>query len=104
MVSAFNLMIFELSGNLVNGMLLHFFSALSLCYVSGCFFPIYSFPTIVQPLSVFLPTGVARGYLEGCIKENVVLFEFLGLAAFAAAFLAIALFVRRFKTVMKSQG
>ena len=104
MVSAFNLMIFELSGNLVNGMLLHFFSALSLCYVSGCFFPIYSFPKIVQQLSVFLPTGVARGYLEGCIKENVVLFEFLGLAAFAAAFLAIALFVRRFKTVMKSQG
>ena len=35
-VTAFGFMIFELAGNLVSGVLLHFFLSLALCYVSGC--------------------------------------------------------------------
>ena len=63
MIAAWNVMLFELSNNIVSGLLLHFFAVISLCYISGCIYPVYAFPTKLQELVAWLPTGVARGYL-----------------------------------------
>lgn len=101
MISAFNIMIFELSSQLISGMLLHFFSVLCLCYASGCFFPIYTFPKALQQLSGFLPTGIAREYLESCITGDDILLYLVGVLAFGFAFFVIALSARCYKTVKK---
>lgn len=101
MISAFNIMMFELSTQLISGMLLHFFSVLCLCYVSGCFFPIHTFPKAIQLISRFLPTGIAREYLESCITKSDVLPYFAGLLIYSLVFFTTALIFRHNKTVKK---
>lgn len=101
MISAFNLLIFEISTQTVSGILLHFFSVLCLCYVSGCFFPISTFPKAVQDISHFLPTGIAREYLENSISSGNTLPYLAGLMIFSILFFVIALLLRNHKTVRK---
>ena len=101
MVAAFNYIIFEFSSQVISGILLHFFSVLCLCYASGCFFPIYTFPSSIQRLSVFLPTGMAREYLENCITGNDSFVLLLGLLAYSILFFAGAVILRYQKTVRK---
>lgn len=94
MVSAFNLFIFEIGGNVVSGALLHFFAVLCMCYVSGCFYPVYAFPHAVQTLERFLPTGVARETLAIALAEGADLRPLIGVAVYAVAFFAAAWLVR----------
>ncbi len=101
MLAAFNIMIFELSDNLVSGVLLHFFASISLCYISGCMYPIYAFPKAVQKMAVFLPTGVTRGYLSGWFTDSTLILELAGVLAYAVLFFGIALAVRARKTANK---
>ena len=104
MVAAFNLMIFELSSNMVGGVLLHFFSILGLCYISGCFYPISAFPKSVQQLSRFLPVGIARQQLSSFFTQKEVFLNILLVLCYAVLFFAVALFARRFKTVNDKGG
>lgn len=99
MLSAFNIMMFEFSNNLVSGLLLHFFAAISLCYVSGCMYPIYAFPKVIKNIAAFLPSGIARGYLATCFSLESSVSGFVGLIFYAAVFFGIALLVRFRKTV-----
>lgn len=101
LVTSCSFMIFELSGNLVSGMLLQFFTCLSLCYISGCLYPIYAFPISVQRLAVFLPTGMARSYLAGCLTGKSVVTDLLGMTVYLAVFLTVTVLVRRYKIVAK---
>jgi len=101
MVAAFNIMIFEISGQIISGILLHFFSVLCLCYISGCFFPIYTFPLALQLTSHYLPTGIAREYLESCITQGDILPFLAGLLVYSLLFFSVALLFRSFKTVKK---
>ena len=94
MISAFNLFIFELGGNMVSGALLHFFSSLCMCYVSGCFYPVHTFPRAVQAVEQWLPTGCARETLTLAMTDTASAMPLLGVAVYAAAFFAAALLVR----------
>lgn len=98
-VSAMNTLLFTLSGNMVSGLLLHFFGVIGLCYVSGCIYPVSSFPTAVQKVAAVLPTGIARHHISTAFSYDSAWSSFGGLAAYTAAFLAVALFVRARKTV-----
>lgn len=82
MVAAFNLLIFELGGNIVSGTLLHFFVVLCMCYVSGCFYPVYAFPRAVQAVERFLPTGVAREGLAVALSEEASLIALVGVVGY----------------------
>ena len=99
MLAAFNIMMFELSSNMVSGLLLHFFAAISLCYVSGCMYPIYAFPEVIKAIAAFLPTGIARSYLATSFTFASSARELIGLIIYAIAFFGIALLVRFRKTV-----
>lgn len=101
MLSAFNIMIFELSNNIVSSVLLHFFISISVCYISGCLYPTYAFPKTVQLMAVFLPTSVAKGYLAGSFNGNHTVWEFVGILAYTVLFFGIALAVRIRKTARK---
>lgn len=104
MLSAFNIMIFELCDNMVSAVLTHFFTALGLCYISGCLYPVYTFPVAIQKLSVFLPTGLARVHLSSCFTGDGSLATSLWLIVYTALFFLAALGVRARKTTFRSRG
>jgi len=98
MVAAFDMMLFHLSGNLVSGLLLHFFAAIGLCYVSGCIYPASAFPKAIQQVAQLLPTGIARQHIATGFTLTPAFGSFLGLIAYTAAFFGVALLLRRHKT------
>jgi len=104
MLSAFNILAFELANNIVSGMLIHFFSCLCMCYVAGCIYPIYAFPKVIQTLSAFLPTGLAIEWLSDNFTGNFSYMALIGIMAYFLLFFGIALFVRKQKTSNKQKG
>lgn len=100
MAAAFTLLLFEISGNLISGLLLQFFASLCLCYASGCFYPIYTLPKTLQRIAPFLPTGVARSCLAAGITGGGG--GILGCLAYGAGFLALTAAVRRRKIAGKA--
>jgi len=98
MISAFNMMMFSFSGNIVSGLLLHFFALISMCYVSGCMYPIYVFPDIIKKIGTLLPTGIARAYLATSFTYDNSFDGLIGLLVYSGVFLAVAWLVRLRKT------
>ena len=94
MIVSLNLMLCEISSNLVGGMLLQFFLSVALCYISGCFYPSYVFPKIIQKTAVFLPTGIAFKQLSAFFKYQSTGKTTLLLCLLAVLFLLIALIKR----------
>ena len=97
LISSMSLLIFELTDNLINGVLFHFFLSLSLCYVSGCLYPIFAFPEFIQKLSLFLPTGISRDTLGSALTGSPSLVTFSGLIIYSAVFYLLAVFSRKRK-------
>lgn len=104
MVSTFNLFIFEIGGNVVSSALLHFFSVLCMCYVSGCFYPVYTFPRAIQAVERLLPTGVARETLAIALSEEATHRSLIGVAVYAVLFFVGAWLVRMAKLRRREGG
>ena len=104
MVSTFNLFIFEIGGNVVSSALLHFFSVLCMCYASGCFYPVYTFPKVIQTVEQFLPTGVAREALSIALSEGATYKPLLGVAVYVLLFFGGAWLVRFIKLRRREGG
>lgn len=98
-ITALQFFLFEISSNLVSGVLLQFLTAVSLGYISGCFYPIYFFPDGVQKLSTFLPSGIARVYISNCISNSLDYKPLLILAVYFIILMVLTVIVRRFKIV-----
>jgi ABC-2 type transport system permease protein len=101
MLSAWNFMLFELSDNPVSGLLLSFFSSVCLLYISGCMYPSYAFPTVIQKLGSVLPTGLARSYLSSAFTQEEGGAAISGLLGYTVLFFLLAWAVRRSKTTRK---
>ena len=65
LAAAVSYLVYSLVSDLISGVLLQFFVSLALCFVSGCLYPVYFFPSGVQRVAAWLPTGAARNYLAG---------------------------------------
>ena len=65
LAAALSYFLFTLVRDLISGVLLQFFCAVVLCFVSGCLYPTWFFPPALQQATAYLPTGAARGYLSG---------------------------------------
>ncbi len=98
MAAAMSYLLYSLSGDLISGVLLQFFSVVAMCFVSGCMYPVYFFPQSVQKMAAWLPTGVARGQLAGVFSGSFSWGCFGGLMAFGMVFLAIGTAVRVIST------
>ena len=97
MICGLNIMLFTLAGNMVSGLLLHFFGAIGLCYISGCIYPVSAFPLSVQRLAAVLPTGIARHHISTGLSGASAWSSLGGLMAYTLVFLGIALLVRHRK-------
>lgn len=98
LAAAFSLLLFSLAGDALNGILLHFFTTLTLCYLSGCFYPLSAFPESMQKAALLLPPSVLRSYLASVLRGDpaAVLKNLGGVLLFTALFLlATAAVVRR---------
>lgn len=102
--AAFNMMLFELFSTVISGLLFHSFCTISLAYISGFFYPLYSFPKIIQDFSIVLPTRVAREYLATFFTGEPWLLKTILLLLYMCLFLAVALFIKRFKTARHTGG
>ena len=90
MLGAGQLLLFELSSGTVSAMLLQFFAAVSMAYVSGCFYPSSFFPEILRRAGQWLPSGVAFAWIAGPNAGT-----FAHLALYLGAFLALLVLLRR---------
>jgi hypothetical protein len=97
MVASFNIFVFEITDNIVSGVLVHFFATISLCYVSGCMYPINSLPAVVRTFSVYLPTGVAREFLSSVYTGEGSVLQCILTLFYISVFFFGALFVRKYK-------
>lgn len=94
MISAFHFLLFEITRDIVTGVLLQFVASVSLTYISGCFYPIYFFPEIVQRISTFLPAGLARSYLSESIVQKPITINFVFILIYFVLFLGVTILVR----------
>ena len=97
MFAAFNLLVFEIASNIISGLLGHFFLSIALVFISGCFFPLYSFPSSIQKVAQVLPVCVAREQISAFFTGESRLISTLILLGFTALFFAACLLVKRMK-------
>ncbi len=94
-LSAFSYMIFQISGDIVVGILTQFFSVIVLCYITGCFYPVSALPQSIQKAAAFLPTAAARESLSNCILNESNLTCYIIMAGYTGVFLFFALLMKR---------
>lgn len=89
-VGALSYLVYNLSRDLVSGVLLQMIVAVAMCFISGCFYPVYFFPVSVQKMAQFLPAAVAREHLSLLMTQQEpagsgVMLTATGCACFFAA-------------------
>lgn len=97
LITSLSLLIFELSNDLITGILIQFFVGIFMCYISGCIFPIYSMPKILQNISPYLPIGIARNMFENTVLNNSININLVGICAYIIFFYLITILVRKYK-------
>lgn len=96
-ITSMQFFLYEITTGLVSGVLLQFLSALVLGYISGCLYPIRFFPEIIQKISAFTPSGLARGYLAAFLSENSSSALLIALLLYSAFFFAASAWMRKEK-------
>ena len=97
-------LIYNLSRDLVSGVLLQMVVAVAMCFVSGCFYPVYFFPLSVQNMAKFLPAAVAREHLSVLLTQQESTGSGLILAATGAVCLVLCLLIRHLRIKGVKEG
>lgn len=97
MVCAFAFLIFESAGNIISAVTGYFFSSIAFCYISGCMYPLYSLPAVLQKISAFTPTGAARAYISLSVTGNNSVAALITVFAYIFLFLSTAVLIRKHK-------
>ncbi len=94
MAAGLAFMLFSACRELISGVVLEFLTVAATCFVSGCMYPIYFFPDVVQRMAPYLPTGAARQLLAGCLAGHVSAADALIVLLYGAAFAAVGCAIR----------
>ncbi len=97
MITAMQYLVYEATAGIITGVLAQFIMAITLGYVSGCFYPYQFFPETMQNIGGALPSGILFGFLR-----KFIIGDFSSLAgvwgvsfAYAAIFLVLAGIIRK---------
>jgi len=93
-VGTISYLIYNLSRDLVSGVLLQMVVVIGMCFISGCFYPVFFFPLSVQKMASFLPAAVAREHLSLLITQYEGTGSGLFLTATGVVCLLICLAIR----------
>ena len=99
-IGAMSFLLYELTSNLISGVLLQFFLLLAMSFVSGCLYPVTFFPESVQKLAYILPTGLARAQLADSFAGQVDIAGALALLGYGGIFFAAAALIRKGKVAV----
>lgn len=97
MIASFHFILFELTSDIISGVLLQFLTAVAVTYISGCFYPIQFFPTAVQRASVYLPPSISRSFIAGCLREETIIFSLLMSLIYITVFLILTVIIRNYR-------
>ncbi len=95
LISAMQFCVYEAVSGMVGSMLAQFLIAISLGYVSGCFYPISFFPESIQTLSGFLPAGAAMEYAGTCLTGGIQSKACIIMVMYFAGFMALSTVIRQ---------
>ena len=97
MAAAGNMLIFEMTGNVIGAAVWHFFLSVGQCYVAGCFYPVYALPEPLQKAAAWMPAGMAREFLSGSFLLESQGLQLAGILLVGSAFFGITVVLRRGK-------
>lgn len=86
LAASFSYFLYSLANDLIGGVLLQFFATLGMCFVSGCLYPVFFFPSGVQKMAAWLPAGVARQSLAAAVTGQVDWWSMAVLIGYSTAF------------------
>ncbi len=95
LITSLQYLLYELSSNLANGVLMQFIVMIALTYIGGCFYPIDFFPDAIRVMSRVLPSGMARQYFSLCLATDNTIGDAIPLVLFAALILIISALIRK---------
>lgn len=96
-ISALQFLMYTLVNGLISGLLLNFIGAVTLGYISGCFYPLSFFPKTIQNIASFLPTGIGMDYMGNFLQQKACGVQLCGLLSYAALFFAAAWWTKKRK-------
>ena len=88
--AAMSFFLYRLTTQLLSGILLQFFVTVCTCFICGCMYPVFFFPEAVQQLAAWLPAGLARILLAGCITGDISLGAYLAALGYSTVFLVLS--------------
>lgn len=97
MLTLMQMTIYEISKGIVTGLLIQFILTIVLGYVSGCFYPAYFFPVIVQKISSFLPVGAGFSFIRKTMAGIPSFIDFVLVFGYIAIFYAMLISARKHK-------
>ncbi len=98
MITAMEMLLYEMAEGTINSIILQFIVAVTLAYLSGCFYPNTFFPESVQNFAGILPSGVGFSYLRKCMSKGSVINELVWSLSYFILFFTSTVFVRKYKT------
>lgn len=70
-ISSIGYLLYSLCKDLISGALLYIITAVGICFLSGCMYPIHFFPTAIQKAAAYLPAFAARRQLSALFSGSV---------------------------------
>lgn len=103
-IASISYFVYSISSDLISGVLLQMITALGLCFVSGCMYPISFFPISLQKIASYLPAGIAREHFESMLTGKNAAFSTIGLLLFWAVFAGLSILTRHLKISGEREG
>lgn len=95
MITMMQTALYELIPGNVGSVLAQFLLTIGMGYLSGCFYPNYFFPDIVQKVAHFLPTGIGFAYIRETMLSELSLVTFFMTALYIILFALITIYARK---------
>ena len=97
MITLIQYTIYEVVTNNISAILLQFILTVVMGYFSGCFYPTYFFPDILQIVSGVLPVGAAFTYIRQAMSGTMSFSAVALIIGYAVLFSGITVFIKRRK-------
>ncbi len=98
LLAAMQFFLYELTTDMISGILLQFLTGIALGYLSGCIYPISFFPKSIQSLAPLLPSGAAVQYGAACLGGHADGGALAVMILYLVLFFALSVLVRERRT------
>ena len=96
-LGAFQVLLYELSGNLLSGVMIQFIIVMMLGYLSGCFYPISFLPENISKVTKQLPIGLSIQYMNHSLGSEPLFIDTIRIYISIFILLIITIWVRKEK-------